>query len=72
MKSSWEKVINLLSQIIGAVIPPDPKLCVFNVYPNNFVMTADIRALLMIGLLEAKQCIARCWKNKNISAISVA
>lgn len=36
MKVFWEKVINLLSQIIADVIPLDPKICILNIYPNNF------------------------------------
>lgn len=34
-------------------------------YPNNLVPAANIRALLRIGLLEAKRCFAKCWKDKK-------
>lgn len=70
MKVFWEKVINLLSQIIGDVIPLDPTLCILNVYPNNFVPAVNIRALLTIGLLKAKRCTAKCWKVTKICELS--
>lgn len=54
MKVFWEKMINL-----------DPKICILNMYPNNLVPAANIRALLRIGLLEAKRCFAKCWKDKK-------
>ncbi|CAI5697250.1 unnamed protein product [Oreochromis niloticus] len=70
VKIFWEKVINLLSQIIGDVIPLHLKICILNIYPNNFVPAANNRALLTIGLLEAKRCIAMCWKNQKICGLS--
>lgn len=59
MKVFWEKMINL-----------DPKTCILNMYPNNLVPAANIRALLRIGLLEAKRCFAKCWKDKKICGLS--
>lgn len=70
VKIFWEKVINLLSQIIGDVISLHPKICILNIYPNNFVPAANNRTLLTIGLLEAKRCIAMCWKNQKICGLS--
>ena len=40
----------------------DPKLCILNIYPANFVIANDKRSLIGVSLLEAKRCIARSWK----------
>lgn len=42
----------------------------FKYVPEQFSTCANIRALLMIGLLEAKRCFAKCWKDKKICGLS--
>lgn len=70
MSAFWNKVLGLLSQLIGKAIPPDPRLCILNVYPKNFVPAVIIRVFLELGLLEAKRCIARCWKEQEMCGLS--
>lgn len=66
----WKKVLHLLSQIIGKVIPLDPGLCILNIYPKDFLPIANTRVLLDFGLLEAKRCIAKCWKETKMYGLS--
>lgn len=60
--SFWEKVLNLASRIIEKEVPLIPKLCLLNVYQDNFVTSKNEKSLLNICFLEAKRCIACSWK----------
>lgn len=66
----WGKVLDLISHIIGKEVPCSPKICILNIYPDDFVISNNVRSLLNICLLEAKRCIARSWKNQSIGGIS--
>ncbi len=58
----WGKILNIISQIIGKVIPLDPRLCILHICPLNFNITKHERLLLILSQLEAKRVIACSWK----------
>ena len=68
--SFWRKVLDLASQIIGKEVPLSPKLCLLNLYPENFTTSKKVRSLLNICFLEAKRCIALSWKSDTPCATS--
>ena len=68
--SFWRKVLDLTSQIIGKEVPLSPKLCLLNLYPENFTTSKKVRSLLNICFLEAKRCIALSWKSDTPCATS--
>lgn len=65
----WNEVLNTVGHIIGRVMPTDPKLCILNIYPANFVITNDKKSLIDMCLLEAKRCIARSWKKTTVCSV---
>ena len=68
--SFWSKVVDLASQISGRKVPLSPKLCLLNIYPEDFTTSKKIRSLLNICFLEAKRCIALSWKSDTPCATS--
>ena len=62
-------MLDLTSQIIGKEVPLSPKLCLLNLYPENFTTSKKVRSLLNI-FLEAKRCIALSWKSDTPCATS--
>ena len=51
-------------------MPLSPKLCLLNLYPENFTTSKKVRSLLNICFLEAKRCIALSWKSDTPCATS--
>ena len=68
--SFCRKVLDLTSQIIGEEVPVSPKLCLLNLYPEDFTTSKKVRSLLNICFLEAKRCIALSWKSDTPCATS--
>lgn len=63
------RVLNLISLIIGKQVPLNPTLCILNVYPDNFVTSHNVRLPAYI-LPEAKGCIAFSWRKQTTCGIS--
>ncbi len=61
----WKRVLSLASQIINKEVPVKPKLCLLNIYPDDFVTSKNEKSLLNICFLEAKRCIACSWKKEK-------
>ena len=65
-----KKVLNLASQIIDKAVSLKPKLCLLNIYPDDFISSKNEKLLLNVCFLEAKRCIARSWKKEKPCSIS--
>ncbi len=66
----WGTILNIISQIIGKVIPLDPRLCILHICPLNFNITKHERLLIILCMLEAKRVIACSWKKEESPGMS--
>lgn len=66
----WKDVLIVIGQMIGKKIPLNPKMCILNIYPEDFVIPNNLRSLLNVSFLEAKRCIALSWKKESLCGIS--
>lgn len=59
----WSSVLKYISQITTSPVPSCPKLCIFGIYPDHCTLSCNERKMVDLCLLQAKRCIALCWKN---------
>ncbi len=64
------KILNIISKIIGKVIPLDPRLCILHICPLNLNINKHERLLLILCLLEAKRVIACSCKTEESPGVS--
>ncbi len=61
-KTSGKDVIKCLSETFNTKVPLNMTLCVFGIYPKDFILTSTQTKLLDFGLLQARRAVALCWK----------
>lgn len=65
-----ESCVNAISQMIGKEFTLNPKMCILNIYPEDFVISKNLRFLLNVCFLEPERCIASSWKKDTLCGIS--
>ena len=40
----WKGVLDVIGQIVGKEVPLNPKLCILNIYPADFVISNNVRS----------------------------
>lgn len=62
IQTFWKSILVMIGKLTEENVPCDPKLCLFHIYPVNFVVSASKRKLIDFSLLQAKRAIALKWK----------
>lgn len=62
IQTFWKNILVMIVKLTEGKIPCDLKLCLFHIYPVNFVVNTIKRKLIDFSLLQAKRAIALKWK----------
>lgn len=63
LQTFWKDTLCLISRLTECIIPVEPKLCLFHIYPKDFVANAKKRKLIDFCLLQIKRLVALKWKD---------
>lgn len=56
--------------VMDKEVPLDPKLCILNINPHDFVTSKNVRFLLNACFVDAKRCVAHTWKEPSTCGLS--